>query len=272
MPVSSPDELHTGDHILYQDPVCFVGYTSALVASEPGGGWLRVITDDFMYGAREETLQFSSLPHLHKVQYTSCQYSGKQAVLRARDRSGESRCSGSHYLVSLAKTGVKHSLSTIIEELKGVCYSVVVMYSHVCCVQSCMHLHVLLKYIACNIQCLYISLFQPSVASRSKLCGSAHQISCTLETTSSTRMLTVNVVIAMHLSPVKLRMVDLESSRKASRGASEKRLSSSPPSLTSTRSSTPAVSTQGSRLYSELGVRDFVTTVAMSLSPWPRQE
>ena len=120
--VSSPDELHTGDHILYQDTHSGDGYHSALVASEPEDGRLRFITkESFMSHAREETSQFFSLPHLRKVQYTPCQYSGEEAVQRAR--SGGPRYSDSHKLVSWAKTGVKHSLSTIIEELKGVCYN-----------------------------------------------------------------------------------------------------------------------------------------------------
>ena len=122
MPVSSPDELHTGDHILYQDSHSQVGYRSALVASEPEDGRLGVITRDFLSPAlRQKTLQFSSLPHLHKVQYTRCLYSGEQAVQQAR--SEPPRYCDSHELASLAKTGVKHSLSTIIGELKGVCTS-----------------------------------------------------------------------------------------------------------------------------------------------------
>ena len=124
--VSSPDELHIGDQILYQDADSRDGYRSALVASEPEDGRLRVITRDVRnYVRSEETLQFSSLPHLHKVQYTCCQYSGEEAVQQAR--SGELCYYDSHELVSLVKTGVKHSLSTIIEELKGVCYSAVMM-------------------------------------------------------------------------------------------------------------------------------------------------
>ena len=119
VPVSSPDELHTGDHILYKDTYSRDGYRSALVASEPEHGRFRVITTVVRNPASGEALQFSSLPRLHKVQYTPCQYSGEEAVQRAR--SGPPRYSNIHELVSLAKTGVKHSLDTIIEELEGVC-------------------------------------------------------------------------------------------------------------------------------------------------------
>ena len=127
--VCSLDELHTGDHILYQHPNNHDGYRSALVASEPEDGRLTFITcreESFMSPLREETtLQFSSLRHLDKVQYTSCQYSGEQAVQRAR--SGGTHYFDSHKLVSWAKTGVEHSLSTIIEELnKGVCCNCIV--------------------------------------------------------------------------------------------------------------------------------------------------
>ena len=127
VPVTSPDKLHTGDHILYQDTDSPDGYCSALVTSEPEDGRLTVITIYFTSHAREETtLQFSSLPHLHKVQYTRCLYSGEEAVQRARSEPLR-YYSDSHELVSWAKTGVRHSLSTIIEELKGVCCSAVMM-------------------------------------------------------------------------------------------------------------------------------------------------
>ena len=126
MSVSSLDELHTGDHILYQDTDSPDRYRSALVASEPEDGCFIVITKDYLSNTSEETLQFSSLPHLHKVQYTCCQYSGEEAVQRARC-GGPRYYSDSHELVSRAKTGVEHSLNTIIEELKGVCCSAVMM-------------------------------------------------------------------------------------------------------------------------------------------------
>ena len=122
VPVSSLDELHTGDHILYRPSD---GYHSALITGVPKNGDVRVITKSFNSPVNETTLQFSSLPHLHKVQYTSCQYSGKEAVQRAR--SGGHRYPDSHGLVSWAKTGVKHSLSTVIKELEGVRYNNIII-------------------------------------------------------------------------------------------------------------------------------------------------
>ena len=128
VPVSSLDELHTGDHILYQDADSQDGYRSALVASEPEDGRLGVITkESFTSTVIEEALQFSSLPHLRKVQYSPCHYSGEEAIQRARSRGPRYVYSGSHELGSWAKTGVKRSLSAIIEEHEGVCCSAVVM-------------------------------------------------------------------------------------------------------------------------------------------------
>ena len=118
MPVSAPEELHTGDHIIvYDDPGKEV---SSLVVSEPDDGCIRVITKPSRSGAsKQETLHFSSLAPLYKVQYTSCLYSGEQVVQRARSKELDHW--DNHVFVSLAKTGVIHNLGTIIKEVKGVC-------------------------------------------------------------------------------------------------------------------------------------------------------
>ena len=128
--VSSPDELHTGDHVLYPNPhmewsgdkVC-----SALFVNMPEDGRLRVITADYyMDVAREEIHQFSSLAPLHKVQYASCLYSVDEAVQRARSgRPHHYR--DSHMFVSWVKTGREHFRDTIIAEVEGVWCSAVIM-------------------------------------------------------------------------------------------------------------------------------------------------
>ena len=122
VPVSSPDELHIGDHIIYHSADSWSidrAYGSALVTCEPEHGRLSIITESVL---REETVHFSSLCHLRKVQYTRCLYSGERAVQRARGRWNYH--TSSHGLVSWAKTGVSHSLSTIVGEFEGVCFCV----------------------------------------------------------------------------------------------------------------------------------------------------
>ena len=128
-----------------------------------------------------------------------------------------------------------------------------------------------------SILCNNTWCFQPSVASKSELFWSAHQMSCTLETMSSTQVLRGGGMVinfAVHSLSICLRTVASESSQQITTWMlSGKKFTRSPPSLPSTRSSIPPVSTQWTRLYSALGVGDLVITgIAICLSPGPRQE
>ena len=111
--VSSPDELHSGDHVVYQATVFLGsdGYRSALVLSEPEHDLVKLATNTLSGEISQKAVQFSSLRHLQKVQYTPCLYSGEQAVQRAR---GRELCYSMHEFVSLIKTGVTHSDRTIL--------------------------------------------------------------------------------------------------------------------------------------------------------------
>lgn len=125
-PITSPSQLHRGDHILFQTedsaPPLHPLYQSALVSSVEG---LIKIVSYSRSGLYEDEAAFDTFRGLHKVVYTTdCRYSGRESVSRARWRleSGEEHCyhavfNNSHFFVSWAKTGKEYLLYDVINGL-----------------------------------------------------------------------------------------------------------------------------------------------------------
>lgn len=122
-PIKYPTELRQGDHILFQttEPPFRPIYQSALVV-----GGEKECVDIISYsraGIYEDSVQFNTLRHLHRVEYTRCRYSTKESVSRARWRvqSGEDHYhalyNNSHFLATWAKTGNECLLYDVISSL-----------------------------------------------------------------------------------------------------------------------------------------------------------
>ena len=113
----SSDELQPGDHIVFQVQCgrCRPSFRSGLVLSVEGRD-VKFITY-IKEGIIEQTKDFYSLSHLHKVFYHSCQYSAKKAIERAHWRLNlHEKCyhalnNNSHFLVTWSKTGMEYPLT-----------------------------------------------------------------------------------------------------------------------------------------------------------------
>ena len=118
-PVHSSDELQPGDHIVFQVQrilsSCRPSFQSGLVLSVEGRD-VKFITY-VKEGITEQTKEFHSFSHIHKVFYHSCQYSAKKAIERARWRLNlHEKCyhalnNNSHFLVTWSKTGREYPLT-----------------------------------------------------------------------------------------------------------------------------------------------------------------
>lgn len=125
-PIAYPTELNTGDHILFQeeksaDPPLRPLFQSALVTGPGDEKRIIKIISYSRGGIYEDDVDFDTLKSLHKVEYTSCRYSAKKSVSRARWRlkAGEDHYhtlfNNSHFFVTCAKTGNEYLLYDIID-------------------------------------------------------------------------------------------------------------------------------------------------------------
>ena len=132
IPVNNLDDLHRGDHILYQVsqyPYRHMYYSALIIdIIDPENAertTLKVITNSVNdLGVVQKFLPFNGIhaSSLHKVVY-SHQYEVAESIQRAMKRIDEnhyhSLCNNGHFFVSWCKTGQESQLQDIIKELES---------------------------------------------------------------------------------------------------------------------------------------------------------
>lgn len=119
-------DLEKGNHIVYlvSKPPYRPSYHSALVLGVSKSS-LKIIANG-QNGVTKENLSFTSTANkqLLKVEYTTCCYSRKKAVYRAKWRlkGGENHYhplfNNSHFFVTWCKTGKQYPMTNIIKSLQ----------------------------------------------------------------------------------------------------------------------------------------------------------
>jgi hypothetical protein len=125
--VGDPRELNIGDHILIEQTSSQYrkSFSSALVyeAVDKLALCPIVITNDYEAGVivREIPTDKFQTCNIHRVEYSSCRYSGEESCKRAMSRINENDynplCNNSHHFVSWCKTGREYPLTDIVRTL-----------------------------------------------------------------------------------------------------------------------------------------------------------
>ena len=126
--MESGDQLHAGDHILYQisKPPFRIMYRSGLITEIQGtdsNSKVNIITNVPEIGVTQRQVYFDELENLHKLEYDTCQYSSEESIDRARQRLMlKEKCyhalyNNSHFFVTWCKTGREYSLTDILEDI-----------------------------------------------------------------------------------------------------------------------------------------------------------
>ena len=126
LPITDITKLSPGDHVLYRigEDKYRYDFRSGMVSDiDLKEEKLSIITLTAK-GCKEEKFCFSAFPHLHRVEYSPCSFSAKDAISRAHHRRDindqlyNPLNNNGHHFVTNAKTGQEYSLNDMILGLK----------------------------------------------------------------------------------------------------------------------------------------------------------